>query len=76
MTLQWQYVKLLEVKKPLLLFAYFNYSFVHISAQTLRRWTAECTQMVLRIPLMDKSDDLEQSTYLVNYEAVVAYTVL
>jgi len=47
-------VKLLEVKKPPLLFAYFNHSYVHITAQTLRRWTGERAQKVLRNSVMDK----------------------
>ena len=49
-------MKLLEVKKPPPLFAYFNHSYiyVHISAQTLRRQTAERAQKVLRSSVMDK----------------------
>ena len=48
-------MKLLEVKKPPLLFAYFNHSYVQISAQTLRRWTAERAQnKVLRNSVMDE----------------------
>ena len=71
-------VKLLEVKKPPLLFIYFNYSSVHISAKTLRRWTAERTQnKVLRIPVMDKVETIKKEyTYLVNYEEVVYRTAL
>ena len=68
-------MKLLEVKKPPLLFIYFNYSSVHLSAKTLRRWTAERTQdKVLRIPVMDKVET--KYTYLVNYEEVVFRTAL
>ena len=47
-------MKLLKVKKPPLLFAYFNQSYVHISAQTLRRRTAERAQKVLRSSVMFK----------------------
>ena len=71
-------MKLLEVKKLPVLFVYFNYSFVHISAQTIRLWTAERTQnKVLRIPVMDKVETIKKEyTYLVNYEEVVSRTAL
>ena len=44
-----------------IIFVYFNYSFAHISAQTIRRWTAERTQnKVLRIPVMDKVETIKK----------------